>query len=290
MRGASCSAATIASESAQALSWVGVDAESLVQGPDGIIRCEIRVDEKDLDGPLVAMPWESLIAEATRNRRGGRPPVVTRGVIGSSEPPARGDFALLVVSEPGQLSGKYSFTSEIQFLKRAIKLNVQEPLRTPTLEQLTSACKDHPTAVHISGFDTEQAEMLGIPELTPHDASSPKLYLNSTSGPPEAVDPKKLAVAVGKAGVVTFNFYNSGGEFCAQAIRNGSDYAVGIQDTIDDSTAESFFYAFYHALGKGPSPKNDGMVVRTAFEFALEAARTSKGLRGTGICLWHRVL
>jgi CHAT domain len=285
--------ARIEGEARELLKSREIDAAELIPGEDGTWRAQLSFDADAVAvASLIQLPWESLLGETTRRERGSRTLVATRLVRGLPEPPVNpAGTPLIVVSQPREFAGLYSFESEVQLLSRALGEELKpRVLLSPTLAELRKdVSSQKPRWVHITGFDAEQGASLSNRE----PATDPKtgapdqgLFMRDPKGGVAIVTPKELARATGATPLVTFNFLNSESAMCVEALRAGSVAAIGLQKGVPDDVAEGFFFVFYQQLSESKSTAVPA--IRRAFDAALTKAGENQGLRGTEIRLWHR--
>lgn len=123
------------------------------------------------------LPWEYVIAGATRPFRHGEPLTVTRALdvtrpapLPDDErafPPARlGDLRILYVeSAPGEIGKQYDFHGERElidiYLMDGLRPAQLKRLYSPTLNELAGAVREHrPHIVHLAGVDSHEADIL----------------------------------------------------------------------------------------------------------------------------------
>ena len=112
------------------------------------------------------MPWEFLVAAATRSLRQGRPLTMVRHLNGApartqSERPFR--RALFVKSEPGALEGEFFFDTERDIVRASLQATPGNwaEIDSPTPEMLRDKIVSfRPDIVHLAGFDTHQARLM----------------------------------------------------------------------------------------------------------------------------------
>ena len=163
---------------------------------DEIARCDVvEVGIPCGQLALYYMPWEFLLATATRARRDTRHLLVIRRLLDPPQQQPRqqtrddADSAglplLFVQSGPGRLRGGYFFDTEYNLVRRALRLHSASAaasiqlIDTPTLEKLQEKIsKLLPAIVHLSGIDSrEGAAWVGY-------QASPGFYLQHTPSMP----------------------------------------------------------------------------------------------------------
>jgi len=269
---------------------------------------EVQVPEQS---PVAArqFPWEFVISEITRDLRKHRNPLlVTRQLIRAAGtdgpapplPPAPVHVAM-ISSEPGQLAGKFSFTSEENLLISSFAADVPQndqeftqssprpPLpsatytrwKDPTLAELSNQISTQPSdVVHFCGIDGWQgAALLGMPASEAHDG----VFLPDEFDTPIIASADSIAAAMcaGKpASLVGFNLYYSSANTAALTVAKGAGAAIGFQDEIDNALAERFFSIFYDVWYQGRD-------LIAAYQAAFASLASERGqLRGSGIVLW----
>jgi len=248
---------------------------------------EISMPYADVDGGWAAriLPWEFLLAEATRNQRDGRPLTVVRHLNSSRAGRPRGtpSSALLVENAAGPIGRAYSFEEELRWMKSQIALD-SAALISPTLRQLSSRLVKHnPDVVHLTGVDLHQGQSLRL--IDKAEPGIDGLLMAGTDNPIDEVNHDRLGEALNPQGyagaqLVTFNFFNSAGRVAAAAVEQGAHAALGFQDRIDDEVAERFLAALYREW------RSRTWDLLGGFRAAFEGVRQTTPLRGTGIVLW----
>ena len=150
-----------------------------------ILACDLdKIAESDVveigipygNRDLTHMPWEFLLAIATRARRAGRNLLVVRRLLepaittpsGREEKCPASDPSgvplLFVQSAPGRLRALYFFDTEYKLVCRALHRRGDgsaasiHAIDTPTLEKLeTEIAKAKPVIVHLTGIDSTEA-------------------------------------------------------------------------------------------------------------------------------------
>jgi hypothetical protein len=296
-----------AEAAADLLQRFGVDRDALSElARASMVEVSIRwLGSEENDWPARILPWEYVIAAATRNQRSDRPITVMRhlSAIEATSQASRQKLikrVLFVASEPGPLFGHYNYDAEREIVRTHLqvdKVNWRE-LNSPTGGELSAAVSAfRPDLVHLTGFDTHEARvMLG---------SSIGRYVFSESAPsgeggveqrqdgyvlagPEGlhfVRSEELGQLLSphnhRPRLVALNIRNSAARVAPLAVVAGARAAIGFQDNFDDELAELFYTILYSRLSRS------GWDLASAFRSAWERVRDQPGNRqGTGVVLW----
>jgi len=267
---------------------------------DGLVEVVIPFESDEKGWEQRIIPWEHVLAGATRQRRQGRPLTVVRHLeVGASQPhaasPAR---ALYVESAPGKLRDDFSFDTERELVRVSLRLKkTTDPLLNPTLEQLTATVKTvKPDVIHVAGFDSHQGlRVLAQQDETPDpstdaddgDGVHDGYLMRQESGTPRPCEAQVLATALCPKAhpprLIVFNLQNSGARIAAHAVAAGARASIGFQDTFDDHLSEQFFGTLYRLW------RQEGWDLLEAFRGAWESIRSAgSSIRGSGIVLWTR--
>jgi hypothetical protein len=248
---------------------------------------EIGMPYADEQGGWAAriLPWEFLLAEATRKERDGRPLTVVRHLSSRSGGTSRGapKRALFVENGAGPINDEFSFDEELRWMASQVALE-SDYLISPTARQLSNRLLDRkPDVVHLTGIDLHQGRFLQL--IDKAEPGTDGLLMAGSDIPLEEVNHTNLAMALNPQGyagarLVAMNFYNSAGRVAAATVEHGAGAAIGFQDRIDDEVAERFFAAFYREW------RNQGWDLLGGFRTAFEGLRQTSDLRGTGVVLW----
>jgi hypothetical protein len=267
-----------------------------------LIEVSIPFNGENKDWALRIMPWEYLIATATRGLRKGAVTVVrhlrTHRRAGALHAPKGW---LHVESAVGELRTAFDFSSERNLVDQAAaaaRVKLKERLCDPDLAALEAALKKvkNDEVVHISGFDSHQglqslddpgAERVMDGLLVRTSDTLPSAYGGAGDGKArktqvaEAWAVARNLTSTGKPRLVAFNIYYSAARSAAACVALGAEAAIGFQDAFDDTLAELFFATFYQAW-RLASWNTVG-----AFRHAWQTVRAqNQPLHGTGIVLW----
>ena len=255
-----------------------------------LIEISIPFTKEEDDWALRIMPWEYLIATATRGLRKGGITVVRHLRTGDRKGPLGAPLGWLhVESAVGGLRDGFDFSSERNLVDQAVAIAsvpLKERLCDPELAALLGTLKTVKTdeVVHISGFDSHQG--LQWLDKSGADAVADGLLVRAgKSGKTDVAEGWAVAKALTSGGrhprLVAFNIYYSAGRSAAAAVAEGAEAAIGFQDSFDDTLAELFYATFYQAW------KLASWNTVAAFRHAWQTVRARKqDLHGTGIVLW----
>ena len=262
-----------------------------------------RSERKGWEGRVA--PWEFLISATATGVGNQKTLTIVRHLDANQAPlpPLGNPKVLYVQCSPGVLANRYDFTSERGALERLFPGAVV-PCINPTIATLRQEITRHqPNVIHLAGIDNIQAKELlqdegNLPDdwfkSKSHDgvvfAAEDSSHTRSESGSdvkiPLGIIPieaETLAQVLNSGGsplhLVTANVYHSASRICALAVAEGAGLALGFQDTVEDSLAEIFLREFYSHWRTSHDPL-------PAFVSALDNARASVSLSGTGIVLW----
>jgi hypothetical protein len=271
-----------------------------------VVQVDLPVGQDSKAIALRRLPWEYLLASATRELRGEATPfTVVRRLRGGQSRPDRlqNQRWLMVESAPAVLQDSYDFTSEHNVIASAAAAcgTSLKHVENPTPEALRQDVCTAPyyNVVHLTGFDIHQATQVyraantSIPWTDYSPSTSPTLgylegyVLASKTGGPVRVDAQSLAnlvcppAPVPPPSIVSSNIYNSAYEIAQSMVAAGAHSAIGFQDTFDDQLAEQFFATFYRSWSAA-----DWNPI-AAFNFAWEQVRARRvPLQGSGLVLW----
>lgn len=250
-----------------------------------LIEVSIPYRSEGEDWALRIIPWEYLIATATRDLRRGSLTVVrhlrTERTLGKLQPP-RGWWH--VESATDVLRSDYDFTAERELVRQAAKsagADVRR-LRDPSHETLLRFLGEVKSndVLHVSGFDSHQ----GLQLLDAPDAERVSDGLLVRDG--KCVVPAWEAASALTSGrrsprLVSFNIYYSAPRTAAACVALGAEAAIGFQDSFDDALAELFYVTFYRAWQL--SEFNTAAAFRHAWQFVKSQQQP---LHGSGVVLW----
>jgi hypothetical protein len=252
----------------------------------GIIEVAIPATTDEREWAARTLPWESLLATATRPQRrsGKRQLHVIRHLEVVRRPAERTPKNVLVVeSAPGALAEYYSFEAERKLVVASLGLKALAPLRNPTRTELGDRLRMGADVIHLTGIDVHQGY-----DLLEQRVEAPEtdgVYLAGETSPLDAVPADDFAELFGRAGgsapvLVSCNFYHSAAHIEPALLANGVGAALGFQDQVDDRLAERFYRIFYRAW------RQSGWDLLGAFRDALTRISAQAQLRGTGVVLW----
>lgn len=242
-------------------------------------------------------PWEFLISAAYAELQTDptkSPPTIVRWLNRNQVPtiPNEPLSVLYVQCSPGALADEYDFTTERQILNRVFDGEVDVRINPTIAELRQHIISTSPNVIHIAGIDNNQAmELLQDADELPENwlPSNRQDGVVFRSDDPndelgvQPVDAQMLANALNAADgpvyLVIANVYHSASRTCALAVAEGAGLAIGFQDTVSDALAEIVIDEFYRNWRES----NDAL---PAFLSAMDMARTSVSLSGSGIVLW----
>ena len=257
----------------------------------GTIEIEIPwLGREDAHWELRILPWEFLIAGATRAFRAGKVLTVMRHLCLNKDPPPafpKAPRVLFVVSEPGPLRGIYKFGTEQEFVQTCLGVSKGNwhRLDSPSKDDLRKAVNDiKPDVIHLAGFDSHQARaLLGEPDDTQaHGEMIDGYILDDCFHPVPPQELGKILTADGKhrPQLVALNIYDSAARIAPLIVAEGAYAATGFQDTFDDDLSEMFFSVLYSRL-------REKLDLPHAFQAAWEMVRGQPASsQGTGVALW----
>ncbi len=262
----------------------------------GLVEVSIPWRDEERDWALRILPWEYLIAAATRDFRRGRDgdfAVVRHLRRPTPRRPRPRPLLLYVQSAPaGVVADRFDFRSEERLAEEAAKalgLDFQV-LKNPDLRRLRETVSaTRPRIVHVAGVDLHQGRRLrgGVaPEGgVDRPAREDGIVLPDAEGSESEASAAEFSAALcggaARPDLICFNLHHSAARTAALSVAEGAGAAIGFQDSFDDALAERFFSTLYRglALSDGDLP--------AAFRFAWRQVRESgRPLTGTGLVLW----
>lgn len=263
---------------------LGLDSGGLVKLAEAT---EIEVQFTDAAGAdstsAHSVPWEYLLSAATREERKG-PLLVTRR-LGTTHGAPKGSPSrlLFIESAPGNLAGKFDFSSErdlvrrgLSFPDKAVTISVTQPA-----DAIVRDIGQSQDVIHFAGFDTLQGARLA-PKSAKIEAKPGGILVRGTGSSIDVIDSMEIARAFKNyklhPHLVVFNCYNSAAKLVGDAVRGGACAAVGFQDYIDDDIAEMFLAQLHREW------RQTDWNIHQAFRNTWASIRSNK-LHGTGIVL-----
>ena len=269
-----------------------------------LVEVEIPFVRESHAWELRVMPWEFLLATATRHLRGPRPLSVVRylrtaATRGPLEPP--GDW-LYIETAAGRLREQFDFSTERDLFRQSARdagrTAVERIDPAPEALEKVLASTSPARVIHFAGFDPNQGyRLLEQNVLEPVDG----LLLNTGARPRrtrttrgddaqtllndlQVITPETLAGMLAEGGaprLVAFNFNQSAARTAALCTAAGAEAAIGFQDSFDEALAELFFATFYRAWRL--SEWNTVAAFQHAWTLVLNQKRD---LQGSGLVLW----
>jgi hypothetical protein len=251
-----------------------------------LIEVSIPYRSEEQDWALRIMPWEYLIATATRDLRRGSLTVVrhlrTERPLGKLSPP-RGWWH--IESATNGLRDEYDFTAERELVRQAAKAaggELAPRLRDPSRDTLSSFLGEIQTGdvLHVTGFDSHQGlQLLDAPDA--ERVSDGLLVRDGKSVVPSWEVARDLTRGKRRPRLVGLNIYYSAARTAAACVALGAEAAIGFQDSFDDAMAELFYVTFYRAWQL--SDYNTVAAFRHAWQFVKSQQQP---LHGSGVVLW----
>jgi hypothetical protein len=296
-------------ETQECVRQLGITAGTLASiASASLIEIEIPFVDEEHNWEERIMPWEYLLATATRDQREQKTLTIVRYLrVDAPRLPLRAPRQWhYVESAPGGLRDEFDFTKERGLLEESLRLastqrkatllpTVQDP-DVAGLAQALRKVKDG-DVVHFAGFDPHD----GLRRLNDPNAdkaldgylvrSSPKEVLAEDASPGEetavcaAKDLATYLCADGHPRLATFNIYHSAPRTAALAVAFGAESAIGFIDWFDDYLAEVFFTTFYRVWSYAQWD------TVAAFQYAWQFVRAQKAGdagKGSGLVLWSR--
>ncbi len=267
----------------------------------GVVQVDLPAGDTRLDAALHMLPWEYLLASATKFLRGETPFAIVRRLrvqrTARPTPPKRW---LMVQSAPGPLQGEYDFSAERELVQRGAAANngAFKSIVDPSPKLLADEIASVPPwdVIHLAGFDTRQAmevaekrprkKGLVLPQFLREAMFNSEGFVladaDRTWQPVPAPALAKLLCAGRRPPqLVTCNVYNSAYQTARELVAAGAQAALGFQDTFDDQLAEEFFATFFRVWS---TAQWDSI---SAFSYAWQQIRARKlPLQGSGLVLW----
>jgi hypothetical protein len=286
---------------------LGIDPTSLRElALAGIVEVSTEWSGSDENGwPERILPWEYVIAGATRLLRGTEPITVVRNLecARATAPQIPIKRVLFVRSEPGALKGVYKFDTERELVRTHLQVQQGDwsELDSPTAERLgETVAAFKPDLIHLSGCDTHLARYLLLQSDKEAAAHLEDELASGRAGADEIGDGFVLAGPLGlhpvrasdlgrvlcfgghRPRLVSLNFGNSAARIAPHVVAAGAWSAIGIQDNFDDDLSELFYSVLYSRIGR------PGWDLSHAFQAAWQRVRDqSRQLQGTGVVLWN---
>jgi hypothetical protein len=284
-------------EVADLVARLGLTPASLARIADaGLVEVSVPWRGEDKDWAPRILPWEYVLAAATRDHRRGHNSdfAVVRRLRRPSPRRAQSRPVFLYVQSapPGVVASRFDFRDEERDAAEAASaLGLQfQALRNPDLKRLHDEVERFaPRLVHLAGVDLHQGRQLrgGEPPQTNvvHPVREDGIVMIDAQGAETEVSAADLAQALcagrSRPDLVCFNLHNSASRMAALSVALGAGAAIGFQDSFDDALAERFFATLYRGLSLSDWD------LAAAFRFAWGQIRDSgRPLTGTGLVLW----
>ena len=286
---------------------MGIQPELIARAArERIVQVDLSDGDDEFSRALRGLPWEYLLATATRPLRSELDAFTVIRRLRASRPvrrAARPRHWLMVESAPGALHEQFDFTSERDVVERSAgAIGARFHLiKDPTPAALKKRLMSRPTfdVVHLAGFDVHQS-IERLQENDPETRWDRILLADARDGGGQyegyvlasATTTDACTVPAQELGrlicagrpppdLVTCNLYNSAYQIAQALVHAGAQAAIGFQDTFDDQLAEQFFATFFRAW-----PAAEWSPIG-AFNYAWEQVRQRKlPLQGSGLVLW----
>lgn len=283
--------------------WLGLDYVKLSRIAQAGLA-EVSIDwsgKESVDWPARILPWEYVLAAATKSIRGERTLTVIRHLRGAPTPPPAPppQRILYVESTPGLLQQLYQTPTRKTLVRSMLRRLAWHELVNPTAKELQAEIqRTRPDIVHLAGFDTHRARALllqaGATEAAARleaevakDKGSDELQdgfvFSDIAGQAEPVTAGRLAdllTGAHRPRLVTLDFDNSAARVAPLAVARGVVAAIGFQDSFSGEQAEQFYSVLYTRINRSES-------LHEAFQSAWERLHGEPGQRhGTGLVLW----
>lgn len=279
------------------VSRLGLTPDKLARiAESGLVEVSIPWRGEDKDWALRILPWEYVLAAATRDHRrgqGGDFAVVRRLRRPSPKRPLPKPVFLYVQSAPpGVVADGFDFREEESLVSEAAKaLGLKfQTLKNPDLDTLRKEVEAHaPRLIHVAGVDLHQGRQQrgGEPPQTNvgHPVREDGIVMLDSQGAETEVSAADLAQALctgrSRAQLICLNLHNSASRMAALSVAQGAGAAIGFQDSFDDALGERFFATLYRSLSLSDWD------LAASFRFAWGQIRDSgRSLTGTGLVLW----
>jgi hypothetical protein len=233
------------------------------------------------------MPWEYLLAAATKVYRQERPLIVIRHLARPSRTVTTvPQKVLMIESAPGKVREVYNFEAERNLLKSYLALSNTTFSTDETPDVLRQRIKTlQPDVIHLTGIDTHLGLNLGVWEPESRGDFKDGYLMAGVDQPITSVGAEALATLLNagrhKPRLVACNIYHSAARIASLVVAKGAAAAIGFQDEFADSLTELFFSDFYLSW------RHFNWNLLDAFNHACQTLREQpKGLSGTGVVLW----
>jgi len=239
------------------------------------------------------LPWEEIVALATRSRRrrSGRRVVVVRWLRGLDRPPSAAGAAVVAATEDAA-AADFAVDTEALLVRRALTQAGMDPgpvgdrgrvltVDSPrALERRLAAC---PAVVHFMLRSVDRGLVYTAAEQRAserHDARSPAAGRRRGLRPRDRGPALETLLGAGRPAIVAFSSCYTGRRLAPRTVAAGAAVAVGFHQEVDDANLPGFFAPFYERV------LADGDVVGAAAA-ALDANRGQPDHDGLGaVTIW----
>jgi hypothetical protein len=233
------------------------------------------------------MPWEYLLAAATKVYRQERSLIVIRHLERHSRPSTgTPEKVLMIESAPGKVREVYNFEAERKLLQSSLALSNTTYSTDETQDLLQQRIKTfQPDVIHLTGIDTHLGLNLGVWEAESRAEFKDGYLMTGDDRQITSVGAEALATLLNagrhKPQLVACNIYHSAARIASLVVAKGAAASIGFQDEFADSLTELFFSDFYLCW------RHFNWNLLEAFNQACQTLREQpKGLSGTGVVLW----
>lgn len=270
------------------LKTLGVQNKHL-QRISGLVQISVPGSAKDRYWESRILPWEHVLATATKPFRKDANLLVMRHLRTGRKPRKRKPASLAIIeSAPGKLSGARDFSAERRFVTSSLcelesSQHTPRVFCNPSFDQLaTGLAHQSPDVIHLSGIDCRTGRRLMGGDT---EGARDGVYLADESGEAKEYRAEDISELLNAGAVnplvVGFNCWDSGARLAPMTVSAGASYAVGIQHTFDQAVAEIFFQQFYRLAVES------NWNTLAAFDGAFDAVRPMRErIRGSSLILW----
>ena len=264
---------------------LGVNARHLKR-IDGLVEVGVPDSDQDRFWEAKILPWEYVLAAASKPYRSGRNLLVVRHLKTGRRKRTRVPKSLAYVeTAPDGLAESYDFSAERALVTGSLD-GLESPtgiLQNPTMAQLRERVSEiSPDVIHVSGIDNRSGRQNMGNDLT---GVRDGLFFESATGEPKEHRAEEIAKVLNLGSpnpiFIGFNCWDSGARLSPMAIHSGARASIGFQHTFDETVAEIFFLNFYRSCVRS------GWNLLQAFCQAWDAIGPYRNrIRGSSIVLW----
>ncbi|MCA9136094.1 MAG: hypothetical protein KDB00_05030 [Planctomycetales bacterium] len=219
----------------------------------GIVEVGVPDSATDQFWEAKVLPWEYVLAAATKPYRNGETILVVRHLRTGRRKRKREPSSYVVIeTAPGKLSRHFDFSAERALVTgslRQLRSATDGVLENPTARQLdVMLSATSPDVIHVTGVDNRSGR-----QIVGDDVSGVRdgMYLADSSAGAKEYRAEEIARLLNRGSpnplLVGFNCWDSGARLAPMTINAGARSAIGFQHTFDETVAEIFFLNFYRA-------------------------------------------